>query len=429
MEAKAGLAADLEGERAAALRRYREVRARTERLAEPLSPEDQAIQSMADVSPTKWHRAHTSWFFENFLLLPFAPQARPYDPAYLYLFNSYYEGAGARHPRPERGLLSRPGAADIASYRAHIDEAMTGLIGTCSAAIWREVAPLIELGLNHEEQHQELILMDIKHVLSMNPLQPAYAELPSPVARAVTPLEFVAFGAGLREIGYGGNAFAFDNEAPRHKAWLDAFRLGSRLTTCREYLSFIEDGGYRRPELWLSDGWATVQRGGWDAPLYWRHEGGAWTIFTLGGTRALALDEPVCHVSFYEADAFARWSGKRLPSEAEWEVAAAETRVPAAGNLMDRGVFHPEPSAHNGGGLVQMIGDVWEWTSSDFTPWPGFTPMIYRMYSEPFFGGDYKVLRGGSWAVAPSAIRPSFRNWDHPIRRQIFTGVRLAWDA
>jgi ergothioneine biosynthesis protein EgtB len=424
-------AADLEGGRDSALALYRTVRSRTEALAAPLAPEDQTIQSMADTSPTKWHRAHTTWFFENFILGPFDGGYRPFDPAYGYLFNSYYEGAGPRHPRPARGMLSRPGIAEIARYRTHVDEAMAALVASVGTAAWETIAPLFELGLHHEEQHQELILMDIKHVLSLNPLDPVYA----PAALAVprnAPLEdrFVAFDGGLGQIGYDGEAFAFDNEGPRHKLWLEPFRLASHPVTNGAYRAFIADGGYRRAELWLSDGWTTVQGEGWEAPLYWRRDGQDWTIFTLGGRRALDDQEPVCHVSYYEADAFARWAGKRLPTEAEWEIAAAESGVALTGNLMDRGALHPQAAESSDGPLQQMIGDVREWTASPYMPYPGYRPPDGTIgeYNGKFMANQM-VLRGGAAVTPPGHVRITYRNFFYPASRWAFGGIRLAEDA
>jgi ergothioneine biosynthesis protein EgtB len=416
-------------ERAPVLARYRAVRRRTEALAAPLSSEDQAIQSMPDVSPTKWHRAHTSWFFETFVLTPHLPEYRVCDPAYGYLFNSYYEAVGPRHPRPERGLISRPGVAEIARYRAHVDAAIEQLVAVLDDDAWALAAPLIELGLHHEEQHQELILMDIKHVLSLNPLQPAYHAAPSGAANAIAPpLGWVEFGGGLRQLGHHGAGFAFDNEGPRHKVWIEPFRLATRLVTGGEYLAFIEDGGYRRPELWLSEGWAQRQQQDWTAPLYWRNEGGSWSVFTLAGRLPLATAEPVCHVSFYEADAFARWCGKRLPTEAEWEIAAVEAAVPLDGNLMDRGRFHPAPAA--GDRLQQMIGDVWEWTASPYVAYPGYRPPAGAIgeYNGKFMSNQM-VLRGGAAVTPPGHVRVTYRNFFPPAARWAFGGIRLAEDA
>jgi ergothioneine biosynthesis protein EgtB len=420
-----------DGDREGALHRYRHVRTRTEKLAAPLSAEDQTVQSMGDVSPTKWHRAHTSWFFEQFLLTPFAPSYRPFDRDYGYLFNSYYEGAGARHPRPERGLLSRPGIDEIARYRTHVDAGMEALLARAGENQWCEIAPLLALGLNHEEQHQELILMDIKHVFGLNPLDPAYAKPPPAMHCPAAPLEFREFGEGLREIGYRGAGFAFDNEGPRHKVWLNDFRLASRLATNGEYLAFIEAGGYRRPEFWLSEGWSTVQQSGWTAPLYWRCDDGHWTIFTLAGRRPLDPGEPVCHVSYYEADAFARWCGKRLPTEAEWETAAAESEVELAGNLMDRGRFHPEAAGvAPAGAMHQMIGDVWEWTQSAYAAYPGFHPLSGTIgeYNGKFMSNQM-VLRGGAAVTPEGHVRLSYRNFFPPASRWAFGGIRLAEDA
>jgi len=416
--------------RAAFAERYDAVRRLTEHLAAPLSAEDQTIQSMPDASPTKWHRAHTTWFFETFLLLPHAPGYRPFHPDFGYLFNSYYEAVGPRHPRPERGLLSRPGQAEIAAYRAHVDAGMERLIAEAPEPLWRALLPLLELGLNHEEQHQELILMDIKHALSLNPLQPAYAA-PRPVERrAASPLAFVAFSGGLAEIGHAGGAFAFDNEGPRHTVFLAPYRLGSRLVTCDEYLAFMADGGYRRAEFWLSEGWATVQREGWEAPLYWRCEDGVWSIFTLSGRRRLDGAEPVCHVSYFEADAYARWAGRRLPTEAEWEIAAARVGVALGGNLMDRGLYHPAAAAPDEAPLAQMIGDAWEWTQSPYTAYPGFRPSAGAVgeYNGKFMVNQM-VLRGGAAVTPAGHVRTTYRNFFPAAARWAFGGIRLAEDA
>jgi ergothioneine biosynthesis protein EgtB len=404
------------------------IRRDTEALAANLTPEDQTVQSMPDVSPTKWHLAHTSWFFETFILAPHAAGYRLFDPAFAYLFNSYYEAAGARHPRPERGLLSRPTVDAILAYRDHVTAGMLRLIETSDAGLWETIAPLVELGRHHEQQHQELIVMDIKHVFSVNPLLPAYqAPRPYPVGAAGA-RSFVEFAGGLCEIGHAGQDFAFDNEGPRHQVWLDPFRLASHPVTCGEYLDFIADGGYQRAEFWLSDGWATVTAQGWLAPLYWRCDGGEWRLFTLTGERRLDPTEPVCHVSFYEADAFARWAGKRLPTEAEWEVAA--TGLPLRGNLADSGHLHPLPDAsHDASQLRQMIGDVWEWTASPYIAYPHFSPVVGAIgeYNGKFMSGQM-VLRGGAAVTPAGHIRATYRNFFPPSARWAFSGLRLAED-
>jgi ergothioneine biosynthesis protein EgtB len=422
--------------------RFAAVRRQSEALAANLTPEDQAIQSMPDTSPTKWHLAHTSWFFETFILVPLDPGYRVFDPAFAYLFNSYYEAAGPRHPRPERGLLSRPTVDAVGAYRDHVTAAMFRLIESGGEAMWRRTAPLLELGLHHEQQHQELILMDIKHVFSVNPLLPAYQAPPLQalvLASAPPARGGVAFPGGLVEIGHSGPDFAFDNEGPRHKVWLEPFRLASHPVSCGEYLEFIADGGYRRPEFWLSDGWATVAAQGWQAPLYWRVADGEWRIFTLSGERRVAPAEPVCHVSFYEADAFARWAGKRLPTEAEWE-SACET-VPVVGNVVDRGHYHPRPdvaapgviaSGRRRGGepeLRQMIGDVWEWTASPYIAYPRFRPVAGAIgeYNGKFMSGQM-VLRGGAAVTPADHIRITYRNFFPPASRWAFSGLRLAED-
>jgi ergothioneine biosynthesis protein EgtB len=387
--------------------RFDAVRAATEALAAPLSAEDQTVQSMPDVSPTKWHRAHITWFFENFLLTPYLPGYRLFDPAYGYLFNSYYEAVGPRHPRPARGLLSRPGIEEIARYRAHVDGAMRRLILTASEATWREIAPMVELGLHHEQQHQELILMDIQHVLSCNSLDPVYDRLePEPPSPAPA-LEWLGFMGGLREIGHEGGGFAFDNETPRHRVWLEPFRLASRLVSCGEYLAFIGDDGYRRPELWMSEGWATVNAQDWNAPLYWRHDGPGWSVFSAAGRRPVDPAAPVRHVSFYEADAYARWAGKRLPTEAEWETAATE----------------------RGDALSQIGDEAWQWTASPYIAYPGFRPLAGAIgeYNGKFMSNQM-VLRGGAAITPVGHTRPTYRNFFPPAARWCMGGIRLAED-
>jgi len=399
------------------------VRSLTEALAAPLSPEDQTVQSMPDTSPTKWHRAHTTWFFEEFVLGDFAPGYAAFDPAYSYLFNSYYEAVGPRYPRPGRGLVSRPGAAEIARYRDAVDAAMVELIDTPAGS---KAAGLIELGLHHEQQHQELLLMDIKHVLSRNPLDPAYLDQAAPLPGTTCPVEWIPHDGGLVEIGHDGDGFAFDNEYPRHAEYLAPFALASRPVTCGEWAAFIADGGYERAELWLSDGRAAVVAEGWEAPLYWDRDGaGTWTVFTLGGRRPAADDEPVCHVSYYEADAFARWRGARLPTEAEWEHAVA-----GAGPFRRRFELDGlHPIAPRGPRLADSVGEVWEWTVSAYSPYPGFRPAAGAVgeYNGKFMINQ-QVLRGGACVTPPDHARPTYRNFFPPSARWPFTGVRLARD-
>ena len=413
--------------------RFSAVRGESLRLASPLSAEDQQIQSMPDVSPTKWHLAHVTWFFETFLLRPWLEGYAPLDERFAYLFNSYYEQVGERHPRPERGLLSRPSLDEVLAYRSHVDVAIQHLIAGATAVDWTCIEPLIELGLHHEQQHQELILMDIKHVFSTNPLSPAYlppfeTEAAHSTLQPAVALEWHDFDGGLCEIGHDGEGFAFDNEGPRHKVWLEPFQLANRLSTCGEYLAFIDDGGYARPELWLSDGWAAVQREGWTAPLYWRRDdAGAWTIFTLSGPRPLDPAEPVSHLSYYEADALARWSDARLPTEAEWEAAAQWLR-PREGNVAGSGVFHPQ--AAKGSGMQQMIGDLWEWPMSPYVAYPRYRPPEGAVgeYNGKFMSGQM-VLRGAAAVTPAGHARPTYRNFFPPAARWAFSGVRLACDA
>jgi ergothioneine biosynthesis protein EgtB len=399
---------------------YAKVRAQSLALAAPLTAEDQQVQSMADVSPTKWHLAHTTWFFETFLLIPHLAGYKPFDPAFGFLFNSYYETVGARQPRPERGLLSRPSLVDVHAYRAHVDAGMARLVEAGAAP-----ADLLILGLHHEQQHQELILMDIKHVFSVNPLKPAYVPPPKAQGAAGRAPAWLDFDGGLVEIGFDGSGFAFDNEGPRHRVWLEPFRISDSLVTAGEWLAFIEDGGYARPDLWLSDGWHAVQQNGWEAPLYWRRdEAKGWRVFTLHGERALDPDAPVCHVSAYEADAFARWAGKRLPTEAEWEVAAAS--APSGPTPL---ALHP-PHANPAPGLRQLSGAVWQWTASAYSPYPGFRPAEGAVgeYNGKFMSGQM-VLRGGASVTPVGHTRPTYRNFFPPAARWCFGGLRLADDA
>ncbi|HXW34839.1 MAG TPA: ergothioneine biosynthesis protein EgtB [Acidimicrobiales bacterium] len=412
--------------------RYDEVRRFTERLAAPLSDEDQTVQSMPDVSPTKWHRAHTSWFFETFLLEPRLPGYEIFHPAFAYLFNSYYEGIGARYPRPRRGVVSRPGATEVGAYRRYVDRAIGELLQGDADPKLRALA---ELGIHHEQQHQELLLMDIKHVLSCNPIQPVYWDDQSS-NREPHPLEssngsdrpvWIEHDGGLVEVGYTGDGFAFDNESPRHTVFLDPFNVAGNMVTCGDWIEFIDDGGYKRPELWLSDGWATVQADDWDAPLYWWDAGGEWQIFTLLGARAVAEDEPVCHVSYYEADAYARWAECRLPTEQEWEaVAGPEPEPDAVGEGSFADVLHPKRVDPKD----SFFGGVWQWTSSPYSPYPGFRPAPGAVgeYNGKFMVNQ-QVLRGGCCATPPGHIRSTYRNFFPPSARWPFAGLRLARDA
>jgi ergothioneine biosynthesis protein EgtB len=412
--------------RAATLGRYRAVRGRTLALAAPLSPEDMVVQSMPDASPAKWHLAHTSWFFEAFLLGPREAPFEAFHPRFGFLFNSYYDAVGPRHPRSRRGLLTRPSLEEVRAYRAHVDGRVEALV---ARGLDVDGLFVLELGLHHEQQHQELLLTDVKHAFSCNPLLPAYAP-PLPPSRApAPPLAFVDHPGGLHEIGHAGRAFAFDNEGPRHRVWLEPYAIATRPVTCGEYLAFVEDGGYRRPGPWLSDGFATAQAQGWTAPLYWQAEaGGRWSVFTLHGVRPLDPEEPVVHVSFYEADAYARWAGARLPTEEEWEVAAATAGASRAGASADGDRFHPAVASD--GRPARLLGDVWEWTRSAHAPYPGYHPSPGALgeYNGKFMANQL-VLRGGSCATPPGHVRATYRNFFHPDARWQFSGIRLATEA
>jgi len=409
--------------------RFHAVRAATEALAEPLSPEDCALQSMESTSPVKWHMAHTSWFFETFLLAEHLPGYVPPRPEYRVLFNSYYRQVGERWPRPERGLLSHPSLDEVRAWRRHVDGAMAELLGSARGRA-REVAARVELGLQHEQQHQELILTDLKHLLSRNPLKPVYRKhWPLTPIRARQP-RWIGFKGGLHEMGHSGPEFAFDNEMPRHRVWLEPFEVASHPVTHGDFLRFIDDGGYRRPELWLSAGWEMVRTRGWQAPLYWERDECGWHTFTLHGMVPVDPNTPVCHVSFFEADAFARWAGARLPTEAEWELAARGT--PLDGNFLENAALHPLASREDPprGTLSQAFGDVWEWTRSEYGPYPGFRTAAGAVgeYNGKFMANQY-VLRGGSCATPQSHIRPTYRNFFPADARWQFSGVRLARDA
>lgn len=411
--------------------RYRDVRDTTARLCRPLAVEDYVVQTMPDVSPTKWHLAHTTWFFETFVLgHRTAPRHDPFDTRYAVLFNSYYNAVGEQYPRHERGLLSRPTVDEVWRYREHVDEAMCRLIEGLDPD--GELARIVELGLHHEQQHQELMVTDIKHVLAHNPLEPSYGagfaatEGAAPTERVVSAMGFVHAEPGLVEVGHRGEGFCFDNELPRHRTFLAPFELGTRLVTCGEYLAFMQDGGYGRPELWLSEGWSWREREAVEAPLYWRRGETGWRIFTLAGARALRADEPVVHVSLYEADAYARWAGARLPREHELEVVSRA--APLEGNFLDSGALHPRP-ARDDGSLAQLHGDGWEWTQSAYTAYPGYAPPQGALgeYNGKFMCNQH-VLRGGSCATARSHMRPTYRNFFPASARWQFTCIRLAKD-
>ncbi|NBB72252.1 MAG: ergothioneine biosynthesis protein EgtB [Bacteroidetes bacterium] len=408
--------------------RYHTVRSFTETLCDPLETEDYVVQTKENVSPTKWHLAHTSWFFETFLLKPHLDGYEPLDEQYAYLFNSYYIQAGERHCRDRRGYISRPTVAEVYAFRTYVDEHMDRLLADAERR--RELAPLVEIGVHHEQQHQELMVTDIKHVFSVNPLRPAYRDL-APSSRIELPeLAWTAFDEGIYEVGYEGDGFHFDNEGPRHKTYLQPFALANRLVTNGEFIAFIEDDGYRRPELWLSEGWATVQERDWTEPFYWEKHDGQWYLYTLGGMREVNPSEPACHITYFEADAFARWAGARLPEEKEWEVAARDR--PMQGNFVDEGRYHPAP-LHEGADpdqLYQMYGDVWEWTRSAYSPYPGYEPLPGAIgeYNGKFMCGQF-VLRGGSCATSRSHIRPTYRNFFYPDEAWQFMGFRLARDV
>jgi len=409
--------------RTALAARYRATRKRTEWLCAPLEPEDYQLQSMPDCSPPKWHLAHTAWFFETFVLAPHASHFRPFHPQFCYLFNSYYDAVGDRWPRPARGLLSRPTVSAVYAYRRAVDERMLELLETADDSSFEALVPIVELGLNHEEQHQELLLTDLKHAFGLNPLGPSYAPPTDTQPAALTPLVWEQHAAGVRWLGHAGPGFAFDNEGPRHRSFVAAFEITSRPVSCGEFLRFVEDGGYARPHWWLSEGWAARQRNGWSAPLHWHRDGpdSPWRVFTLRGDRPLDAAEPVCHVGYYEADAYARWAGARLPTEMEWEV-AAEPR-PASGHFLDSGGFHP---ANSGG---SFYGDVWVWTASPYVAYPGYRPASGALgeYNGKFMCNQM-VLRGGSCATPAGHVRPTYRNFFPPDARWQFSGLRLAKD-
>ena len=402
---------------------YRAVRHASEELAAPLSPEDCGLQSMPDASPTKWHLAHTTWFFETLVLETQLPGYRAFDPQFRVLFNSYYNSVGVQYTRAQRGLLSRPSLEEVLAYRQHVDACVLELLRE-PGSNRRNVDRIVELGLHHEQQHQELILTDLKHALAQNPMRPAYRKAAPPTAGIAESLCWHRFTEGLLPIGHSGDSFAFDNECPEHRVFVEGFELASRPVTNGEFLAFIADGGYQRPEPWLSDGWATAQREGWRAPLYWSEAPGGWSAFTLSGVQPLRPEDPLCHVSYFEADAYARWAGARLPTEAEWETAA---RGPVEGNFVESGCLEPRPSPAGNGAPSVLFGDVWEWTQSPYVPYPGFRPLAGSLaeYNGKFMSNQI-VLRGGSCVTPRSHVRPTYRNFFYPDTRWQFSGLRLA---
>ena len=416
------------------LSRFHEVRKFTAKLSENLAPEDCVVQSMPDVSPTKWHLAHTTWFFETFVLKKWVSGYRDAVPEYAYLFNSYYNAAGTMHRRDLRGLISRPTVDETKRYCASVDADIDALIGDGDEKLFREIEPILTLGIHHEQQHQELLITDIKHVFAQNPLYPVFREgrarpPGAPDGAARRPYQFVEFDETTIEIGHHGNGFSYDNESPRHRALVLPFSLANRLVTNREYLEFVADHGYSRSEFWLSLGWMTVNEQNWRAPFYWIERDGEWWNFTLSGLRRVDPNEPITHLSYFEADAYANWAGARLPTEFEWERAAATVEID--GNFVETERFHPAPpdNAPGDGELAQMFGDVWEWTRSSYSPYPGYRaePGALGEYNGKFMCNQY-VLRGGSCATSRTHIRKTYRNFFQPEKRWQFTGIRLARD-
>jgi ergothioneine biosynthesis protein EgtB len=408
--------------------RFNDIRRQSEELTCDLEPEDQTAQSMPDCSPTKWHLAHVSWFFETFLLLPHLRGFEPAHPQFSFLFNSYYEAAGPRQNRFERGLITRPTVSEVTAYRTHVTQAMNDLIDGADEALWQEIEPIVDIGLHHEQQHQELMLMDILNLFAANPLRPVFRPWKAHEARAGGRLSFVDYRGGIFEIGHRGEGFSYDNELPPHEVLLRPFRLATRAVSNAEWIAFIEDGGYTRPDLWLADGWARVRSGEFFAPLYWEKTEDGFEAMTLSGQHRVDPDAPVVHVSYYEADAYARWAGKRLPTEAEWEVAARD--LPIAGNFADSGYFRPLAAAPSGDRPAQMFGDVWEWTQSPYTPYPGYraAPGALGEYNGKFMSNQM-VLRGGCCATPDRHVRATYRNFFYPHQRWPFAGLRLAEDA
>lgn len=411
------------------LQSYHQMRGFSKKICETLEPEDYVIQTMPEASPTKWHLAHTSWFFETFLLEKFYPGYESLHPQYGFLFNSYYNAIGAFFSRPHRGLLSRPTVKEVFHYRSDIDLFVTELLESADEQLLAKLEPILTLGIHHEQQHQELMLTDIKSVFWQNPLRPVFCQRVVPEPQPVPAIQSLQFAGGVYWVGHQGSRFCYDNESPRHRVFVHPFELASRLITNAEFLAFMEDGGYRRPELWLSLGWNAVNEKGWNAPLYWEKRDGNWHTMTLAGMTKLVPEEPVCHVSLFEADAYARWSGARLPTEEEWETASSS--LPLNGNFVESGIFHVAPLASDDSDmqLAQMFGDVWEWTRSSYSPYPGYAPVGGALgeYNGKFMCNQY-VLRGGSCATSQSHIRRTYRNFFPPDTRWQFSGIRVAKD-
>ncbi len=412
------------------LTRYQAVRGLTQRLCSDLATEDYLLQPMPDASPVKWHLAHTAWFFETFVLKTHCPEYEVFQPEFERLFNSYYNAVGPRWPRHQRGLLSRPTVEEVYAYRRHVDEAVTDLLQRDEKQLDEILASVVELGLQHEQQHQELIITDLKNAFALNPLDPIYRGRSEPVGNPAPPADWVQRSGGLVAVGHRGGSFAFDNEGPRHRVFLRPYQLGNRLVTNEEYLAFMVEGGYERPEFWLSDGWATRQARGWEAPLYWEQDPDGWYTRTMSGRQPVDPAEPVCHVSYYEADAFARWAGARLPTEFEWEAAAA--CVPIAGYFLDAETFHPVAgvASDDAAELVQLYGHVWQWTASPYSAYPGYKPASGALgeYNGKFMCNQV-VLRGASCATPRSHARPTYRNFFGPDARWQYSGIRLAGDC
>ncbi|MBO6792891.1 MAG: ergothioneine biosynthesis protein EgtB [Balneolaceae bacterium] len=407
------------------LEQFLKIRSFTHCLVEPLETEDFVIQPMESASPAKWHLAHTSWFFETFVLGKFDPSFESMHPQYAYFFNSYYLQTGVPFSREKRGMLSRPTVAEVFEYRSYVNDQVQNFIENCDEAVWVEAAKVLEIGNHHEQQHQELILTDIKYLLAQNPLLPTYREISDSEKVLPSALDWISFDEGIVEIGNTGEEFTYDNEHPQHQTFVQQFELANRLITNGEYLEFMNDGGYERSELWLDEGWSTVQQEEWKAPLYWFKRDGEWINFTLAGSKKVNENEPVTHVSYFEADAFVRWKGCRLPTEQEWEHACGDQKI--EGNFVDNDQFHPVSLEASKGNLAQMYGDVWEWTMSSYSPYPNYKPLPGALgeYNGKFMANQY-VLRGGSCATSKSHIRKTYRNFFHANARWQFSGIRLA---